>query len=168
MKKSARGGFTLVEVLIGLMLTALLLQALFPMLVTSFLSWQTSVSRMVTHQTARTAMEAMIRELRFASSIAVPLPGQRSSGIRFTKIDSAGNPQTLIFQQGSSSGMNTRTLYRINPPGEATPLTQEVVSDLYFQFQPPRLVFVSLTLADPQTKVSDTVQTSITCVNMPD
>lgn len=168
MKISRRGGFTLAEVLIGLMLTALLMQALFSLLFTAVSSWETSVSRMVTHQTARMAMEAMTRDLRFASAIAAPLPEQPAPGIRFTKMDSAGKTQTLIFQQGQTSGKNGRTLYRISPPGEPAPLTQDVVSELVFQFQPPRLVVVSLTVTDPHTQVSDTVQTGITCVNMPD
>lgn len=168
MKKTRQGGFTLIELLIGLMLTAVLLQALVPLLFTSFLSWENSVSRMVIHQTARTSMEAMIRELRFASSISWPLPEQRASCIRFTKVDSAGKEQHLVFQQGSPSGINAKTLYRINQPGEPSPLTQNVVADLSFQFQPPRLVVISLTIADPQTNASDTVQTSVTCVNIPD
>ena len=168
MKRTPQSGFTLVEVLIGLVLTALLMQAVFSLLFTAFLSWQTSVSRMVTHQTARLAMEAMTRDLRFASAIAAPLPEQRASGVRFTKLDSAGKTQTLIFQLGQSSGKNLQTLYRISPPGQPAPLTQNVVSGLVFEFQPPRLVVVSLTVTDPQTQVSDTVQTGITCINMPD
>ncbi len=168
MKKPLRGGFTLIEVLIGLMLTALLFQGLFLLLSTSLMSWQTSVARTVVHQSARMSMEAMTRELRFASSIASPLPGQEASSIRFTRVDSAGNPQTLIFQLGLSSGRNTQTLYRVHTPGQPAPLTQNVVSSLSFRFQPPRLITISLTQTDPQTKISDTVQTSIACLNIPD
>jgi prepilin-type N-terminal cleavage/methylation domain-containing protein len=168
MKRPARDGFTLVELLIGLMLTAILFQALLPLLSTSLLSWRNSVSRISTHQTARMAMESMTRELRFASAISAPLPDQRASRIRFLKPDDTGKIQTLIFQLGSSSGQNTQTLYRIHPPGQPNPLTENVISELSFQFQPPRLVVVSLTVTDSGTKVSDTIATSITCVNVPD
>ena len=168
MKRASRAGFTLVELLIGLMLTIILLQALFPLLITSFSSWRISVSRMVAHQTARTALEAMTRELHFASSVVLPLPGEGAAKIRFTRPDYAGKAQTIIFQRGTSSGGNEQTLYRINTSGEPVPLTQNVVSELSFQFQPPRLIAVRLTVSDWQTKVSDTVRTSVTCVNIPD
>jgi hypothetical protein len=97
-----------------------------------------------------------------------PLPEQHAADLHFTKIDSSGISQNLIFQQGSSPGKNVHTLYRINTRGEPSPITQNVVSELYFLFSPPRRVFVSLTVTDPITQVSDTVQTSITCVNVPD
>ena len=168
MKRRPQGGFMLVEALVWLMLTALLLQAIFPMLAVSFLSWETSVAQMETHQTARMAMETMTRELRYASAISRPLPEQYAADLHFTKLDSSGILQNLIFKQGSSPGKNVHTLYRINTRGEPSPITQNVVSDLYFLFSPPRRVFVSLTVTDPKTQVSDTVQTSITCVNVPD
>ena len=76
MKRRPQGGFMLVEALVWLMLTALLLQAVFPMLAVSFLSWETSAAQMETHQTARMAMETMTRELRYASAISRPLPEQ--------------------------------------------------------------------------------------------
>ena len=168
MKRPAQGGFTLVELLIGLVLTALLFQGLFLLLSTSFLSWQTALARMETHQTARTATEAMTRVLRLARSIAWPPPGQSATLVRFTKRDSAGQLQTLIFQQGSPSGLNGQTLYRINTSGQPGPLTQNVVTSLSFQYQAPRLILVSMTVTDSRTKISDTVQTAVTCLNIPD
>lgn len=168
MRRPAQGGFLLVEMLIGLMLTALLLQALFPLLHTSFLSWNVSVSRMVTHQTARTALAAMTRELRFASAVTAPSPGASAAGIAFILRDANGKAQALNFQRGLPAGGNSQTLYRITSPGQPVPLTENVVSGLTFQFQPPRLVVVSLTVTDAKTKISDTVQTGITCVNIPD
>lgn len=168
MNKSQHEGFILTEVLIGLALTALLLQALVPLLSTSFVSWRLSTARMEMHQTARMATEAMTRELRFASSVSWPLPEQPSTIVRFKKVDPSGHIQSLIFQQGSPSGINPHTLYRINSPGEPTPLTQNVVSELNFQFQPPRLIRISLTVTDAQTQVTDTVETWVSCLNLPD
>jgi type II secretory pathway pseudopilin PulG len=168
MKKFQHEGFILTEVLIGLALTALLLQALVPLLSTSFASWRLSTARMEMHQTARMATEAMTRELRFASSVSWPLPEQPDKVIRFKKVDPSGQIQSLIFQQGSPSGINSRTLYRINSPGEPTPLTQDVVSELNFKFQPPRLIRISLTVKDAQTQITDTVETWVSCLNLPD
>jgi type II secretory pathway pseudopilin PulG len=168
MKRARQGGFLLVELLIGLALTALLLQALFPLLFTSILSWNSSVARMSAHQSARMALEGMTRELRVATAVLSPLPGGRAAGIRFTLIDHNGKVQTLIFQRGLPSGGNAQTLYRINSPGQPTPLTEDVVSDIAFYFQPPRLVRISLTVTDAKTNSSDTVETGIICTNIPD
>ena len=158
----------MVEVLIGLLLTAFLFHAVVLLLSTSLMSWNNSVSRTVTHQSARMSVEAMTRELRFATSIASPLPDQEASSIRFTQVDSEGKTQTLTFHQGLSSGKNAQTLYRTHLPGQPAPLTQNIVSAVSFRFQPPRLIIISLTLTDPQTQVADSVQTSIVCANIPD
>ena len=168
MKRAGQGGFLLVELLIGLALTALLLQALFPLLYTSFLSWNTSVARMTAHQSARMALEGMTRELRMATAVLSPSPGGNAAGIQFTLLDNNGKTQTLIFQRGLSSGGNSQTLYRINSPGQPTPLTENVVSDIAFRFQAPRLVLISLTVTDTTTRLSDTVETGIVCTNIPD
>ncbi len=168
MKREYRGGFSLVEVLIGLMLTALLLQGLFSLLSTSFKSWQVILARTQTHQTARMAMESMVRELRPASAINSPLPGQVLSGIRIVRPDMAGNSYSLVFQLGTTLGGNPRTVYRIAASGQPTPLTENTVTELQFELKPPRLVVIRLTVTDPQTGVSDSLDTAVTCINVPD
>ena len=168
MRNKNHGGFTLIELLIGLMLTALLLQGLFFLLSVSLKSWQTTTARIQIHQTARMAMEAMTRELRLASVITVPLPGQSLAGIRFLRPDSAGTSQSLVFQTGTPLGGNPHTLYRIASSGQPTPLTENTVTQLEFAFEPPRMVVIRLTLTDPQTGVADSLDTAVTCINVPD
>jgi len=70
MKRRRQAGFSLVELLIGLMLTALILQAIPPLLSTAFVSWRQSVARTATHQSARGGQptpltQDMVSELRF-------------------------------------------------------------------------------------------------------
>ena len=168
MKKSGQDGFTLVELLIGLALTTLLLQALFPLLSTSLLSSRSSVSRTVVHQTARMAVEAMTRDLRFASSVSSPTVGTTTSSIHFQRPGAGGKLETLIFQLGLPQGTYHQTLYRIIAPGQSTPLTQNVVSDLRFEFYEPRMVGIVLTVTDPDTGVADTMETTVTCANLSD
>lgn len=168
MKTRQQGGFSLVELLIGLMLTALLLQSLPPLLSSAFASWRQSVSRTVTHQSARMAMEAMIRELRLASEILSPLPRQTATVVRVDMLDEAGKTSRLIFQLGTTFGANPQTLYRISAGGQPTPLTENTVTALRFEFQPPRLLVIELTLTDPQTGVSDRLTSAVTCLNVPD
>ena len=167
-RKTRQSGFILIDVLLGLLLTALLMQALFPLLSTALLSWKASVGRMEVHQAARMSTEAMLREIRFASAIVWPQADHADSRIQFQKRDSSGELETLTFQQGSPSGLNPHTLYRIHSPGTPNPLTQNVVSDLRFQYLTPRLILISMTVTDPATQVSETVETSIYCNNLPD
>lgn len=168
MKQPAPNGFSLVEVLIGLMLTALLLQSLPPLLSTTFLSWQHSVSRTVTHQAARMAMEAMTRELRLASAVVTPLAGQSTAAVEVRTSNAAGQQVRLIFQLGTTLGANRQTLYRISAAGTPTPLTPDVVTALQFRFQPPRLLTIALTVTDPQTGVADSLTGGVLCSNVPD
>ena len=168
MKRSRQNGFSLVEILIGLMLTALLMQSLPPLLFTTFLSWQHSVARTVTHQTARMAMEAMTRELRLASAVVRPAAGQNSAAVEVKITNEAGQVSRLIFQLGTTLGANQRTLYRISSAGQPTPLTENTVSQFQIAFQPPRLLTINLTLTDPQTGVADSITSAVTCTNAPD
>ena len=163
-----RSGFVLTEVLVGIGLTALLLQALFPMLATSLLAWKSSVARMTAHQTARMAMESMIRELSLASALTWPPPGQPSSSVRFQLREISGQTESLSLRLGTPSGLNAKTLYRVPGSGQPSPLTQNVVDALQFRFEPPRRVWISLTVTDPERRVTATVETGVTCRNAPD
>ena len=168
MIRKRRSGFILIDVLLGLLLTALLMQALLPLLSTALLSWKTSVGRMEVHQVARMSTEAMMRDIRFATAIICPKKDQVKPMITFQKRDSSGTLETLTFRQGSPSGLNPHTLYRIHSPGTPNPLTQNVVSDLRFEYLPPRLILISMTVTDPATQMAETVETSIHCDNLPD
>lgn len=156
------------EVLVGIGLTALLLQALFPILATSLLAWKVSVARMTAHQTARMAMESMIRELSQASAISWPPPGQTSSSVRFQLRDSSDHTENLSFRLGTPSGLNAKTLYRVPGSGQPSPLTQNTVDDLQVRFESPRRLWISLTVTDPERRITATVETGVTCRNAPD
>ena len=168
MRRSRRSGFVLAEILVGIGLTALLLQALFPMLSTSLLVWKSSVARMTAHQTARMAMESMIRELSLASDLTWPPPGQPASGVRFQLRETSGRTENLSFRLGTLYGQNMKTLYRVPGSGQPSPLTQNVVDVLQFRFEPPRRLWISLTVTDPERRVTATVETGVTCRNVPD
>ena len=168
MKWRGQAGFSMVELLIGMMLTALILQAIPPLLSTSFLSWRQSVARTATHQSARMAMEAMIRELRLASQVVSPLPGQTAAAVSVDAPDETGKTTRLTFRLGTNLGANRRTLYRISGGGQPTPLTQDMVSELRFCYKPPHLLVIDLTLTDRETGVSDSLSSAVTCLNLPD
>lgn len=168
MKRRLQGGFSLVEMLIGLMLTALLLQAIPPLLSTAFVSCRQSVARTATHQSGRMAMEAMTRELRLASAIVSPLPGQAAAAVSVDTTDETGKTTRLTFRLGTNLGANRRTLYRISAGGQPTPLTEDTVSELRFWYKPPHLLAVDLTLTDRETGVSDSLTSAVSCLNLAD
>ena len=168
MRGTRRSGFVLTEVLVGIGLTALLLEALFPLLSTSLLAWKSSVARMTVHQTARMAMESMIRELSLASALTWPLPGQPDSSVRFQLKEASDQTESLSFRLGTSSGLNSKTLYRVPGTGQPSPLTQNVVEVLQFRFEPPRRLWISLTVTDPERRATATLETGVTCLNAPD
>lgn len=112
------------------------------------------------------AIEAMTRELRFASVIAWPPPGQPDSRVRFRKLESDGSQSTLGFQLGLSSGQNPKAIYRTNTLGQASPLTENVASTLRFEYIEPRLVKIELIVTDDATGQQDFISTSVTCVNV--
>ena len=161
----SRTGFSLLEMMIGLALTVLLLQGMCSLLSTSVLSWRSSVARTEVHQSIRLAVETMTRELRFASTIAWPPPGQADNRISFRKTETNGQQNTMGFQQGLSSGQNRYTLYRTTAQGQPTPLTQNVVSSLQFEYDEPRLIKINMTVTDSETGISESLSTAITYVN---
>ena len=73
-RKKNQGGAVLLELLIGIVLTALLGWIVFSAMSTALLSWKTGSSRMEALHTARYAVDAMVRELRYADGYILESP----------------------------------------------------------------------------------------------
>jgi len=65
---SNQQGFTLVELMIGLALTVILLSGIFGLLDSSLRSWRFGSGRTEVQQTARYAMDTMVRELKYGTN----------------------------------------------------------------------------------------------------
>lgn len=165
MKRKNQAGFSLLELLVGVLLTSMLLQGIFTLLNTSFWGWNVLTARVYIHQTARAAMAAMVREMRPAYGIVSPLSGGSGNEIKLVHKDAAGNLQILTFRTGTSWGGNPRTLYRTVAAGQPTPLTENCVSELLFMVESARLVRIRLTVADERTRLSDTLEMAVVCRN---
>lgn len=168
MKWKLRSGFSLIELLIGVLLTALLLQAVFSLLSSSFVAWKAQTARVQVHQTARMSMSALVRELRPAYGIVSPLPGGSGNEIKVVHKDATGNLQTLTFRTGTYWGKNPRTLYRTVAAGQPTPLTENCVSELKFTVESSRLVKIRMTVTDERTQLADTLEMAVVCRNAPE
>ncbi len=83
-------GMTLIELMLGLMLTVVLLSGIFGLLSTSLVSWKSGISRSEVQQTARFAVDSMVRDLRYGDNYELGNDG-RSITYRNIKSGQYGN-----------------------------------------------------------------------------
>lgn len=132
MKKhlTAEQGLTLLELLIGITLTIFLLPGMLNLFTTSITIWNTEKSRTNLQQTARIAVDKVMREIRYAQDISL----NHTKSLIITKL----NGETNTFQLGE--GLHSNTLYMITDKTKATPaggistnpLTENIVTNLVF------------------------------------
>lgn len=139
-------GFTLLELIIGITLTLLLLPGMLNLFSTSITILNTEISRTNLLQTARIAVDGVLREIRYAQDISL----NHTKSLTITKL----NGETNTFQLGE--GLHGNTLYIIIDKTKAipvggistNPLTENVVTNLVFSTYPPgtNIQAVSITL----------------------
>jgi len=169
-------GFTLVELMTGLMLTVLLLAGIFGLLSTSLLSWQFGNSRMEVQHTARYAVDSIVRDLQFAKTITVNsttkltlTTEQFGSKTIEYYLDTTSNPYTLRRDQKDGSG---------GQPVTGGSMINISVTDVQFSTLStnsagqPKTIGITLTAtdvsqADVSKRQSFTVTTAVTAVNVP-
>lgn len=120
-------GFTLVELVIGMLLTVLLLAGIGSLLSVTVQSWMSGSSRTEVRQTARYAMDMMVRELRYANTFIkeTPLPNNAVDSIKFSDL-AAPTPNQYRYYLKTSDHI----LYRVpvSPAGSEQPVTGANVS----------------------------------------
>ncbi len=108
-KKYKHGGFTLVEMLIYLVIMTVIMVALVRSLVIVFSSNRASFVDSNLRNSAYSAMENMIREIRGSQSIdavnSVLYPSQ-SGVLQLNQVDASGNPYIVRFSISSSLALN--------------------------------------------------------------
>ena len=113
-------GFTLAELILGMSLTVLLLLGIGTLLSVNIQSWLNGSSRTEVQQTARYAMDMMVRELRYAKTFT----GESNYSLRFVDANLPNNQYRYY--------LNTTNyiLYRepVSPAGTAQPVTGVNVS----------------------------------------
>ena len=107
-------GFTLAELIIGMSLTVLLLTGIGTLLSVNVQSWLTGSSRTEVQQTARYAMDMMVRELRYAKTFT-----GSSHSLSFIDAKPPNNQYRYYLNT------TNHILYRepISPTGTAQPVT---------------------------------------------
>lgn len=111
--RGRENGFTLIELVISIGLTVLLLTCLFNLLSTSVQAWSVGSSKTELQQTARYAIDALTRDLQFATDIQIP--DIKSLEIRTSKygtvnqkvnylVDTTGTTKILKRNKNDGSG----------------------------------------------------------------
>jgi len=171
---SRQAGVTLIEVMVSLILTVVLLSALVPLFASSIDSWQRGYSRSEVQQTARVAVDSMVRDLRY--------------GRNFSKI--SDNEIAFTDSHGRSSRYRLDTtshiLYNILSNGTPQPVTGVNVKDstnvlIYGNYgvaqalfdwpsapsgdDRDRAVYIYLTATDTVTGQSITIHTAVLSIS---
>lgn len=161
-----QAGFTLVEIMIWLTATGLLLAALVPLFSTSIVLWHRSSSQSEVQQTAHFAVDSMVRELKFGSSIV--------------KVND--NELSFTDSQGRRSGYQLNTtnhiLYNLLSNNNPQPVTGVNIQNstnvlIYGDFGASKAlfdvqgqtVFLSLRAVDAVTGQGFTVHTAVTGIS---
>ena len=103
--KARNGGFTLIELLISLALLGLVISAIYSFYFNSLQAWQRSIDRVEYQQSARIAMNKIIKELQHAYLVKCCINEEH---------DCTGTIIDLIFFRSDLSGTSTRYSFRLN------------------------------------------------------
>jgi type II secretory pathway pseudopilin PulG len=141
-------GFIYVELIIGMALTVLLMGAAFDLFAVSLAAWKAGSVKVEVQETARVALDAMVREIRYdALQIANPADN-RESNVLAIQVEAEDNParrNTITFYRDAANVLYRR-LDKWDGSATAFPITEKTVTALAFTVTHPRLVEISLTV----------------------
>ncbi|VBB06874.1 Hypothetical protein LUCI_2111 [Lucifera butyrica] len=162
-----QSGIMLVELLVGLLIGTLLLSAAVSILSTSVTVWQTGISRADLQETARIAVDTIIRDLRYATSVT---------------LNSATGTITIIRPDGDTViyGVNskTQTLCQTINNGSSLPFAGNGVNNqpgnirivpnsgdtAMFTSPADKQLRVLVTVQDGSTGITVALESSIVCL----
>lgn len=164
MKKLLRSqnGFTLVEVVVSMILMMIVFACLASLFAQSVLIWTIEKNEISIEQTARIAVDTMVREIRYAQDMSLTNTGS----LTITK----PSGETKTFQLGG--GLHANTLYMIinkqgaiPAGGTATnPITENIVTTLLFTPYPEltnvQAMLITLEVIDQKNNQRYTIHTA--------
>jgi len=146
----AQHGLTLIELVIGMALILCLLSGIVGLFSGSLKVWVFGKQQNHLNQTARIAMDSIVKEIRYAQQITL----RNTSSLVVTKVN--GEIRTLQLGEG----LHSKTLYVIIdktktiPPGgiSSSPITENLVTNLQFlQRGNSKAVLVTLEVTNEST-----------------
>lgn len=162
-------GITLVELVISMGLMVLLMTAALNLMVNSLQTWQINSRRIEVQQTARFALDSIVRELRFATDVVVDIDHK---GILY-RINESAYSEDNIYISCRNDGILRRK--NISDGGGAQPITGEnkVMVNVAFELDSKdnRTVNIILTATDSFNdnlpRQTTTLKTSVVSLNVP-
>ena len=168
-KLSKQGGFTFIELILGLSISVLLLSLISAWLLQWGLGWKKGCDQIIVEQNGRMAFAALTEEIKYhAGYILVPEMGEDASYIKFRD---EGNYRTMEFYCKEKE--DDVVLYRyiladnnyspgINP---MTDSTQVSVEQLKFRRITNNIVEIDFTLKHKYSQIEKTWKTMVVCKN---
>ncbi len=129
-------GITLIELLVTLAIMGFVITALYSFYLTGLRGWQRGTDRMEAQQSARIAMDKIIREVRFAEEISLD---EDKSTLRFKVED---NIRTLRFRL-----VNDEIIFDSCPDGEGSYFHTKIalgITDLLFILDENQLLKITI------------------------
>lgn len=175
-RQQRQAGFTLVELLIGMLVSSLLLGATLNLLSTSLRVWRANNEKLEAQQSGRIAMDFMVRQLKYTDNIYFPASlATKSSSISFQD-PAVSNPdasitaatyQPVLFKLGTDAGQNLNTLYQ-KKSGTALALSTNNIRDLSFTRAVAREVVIEFDVTDSNgSQILGHYKTTVICLNIP-
>jgi len=161
----AQHGLTLIELVIGMALILCLLSGIVGLFSGSLKVWVFGKQQSHINQTARIAMDSIVREIRYAQQITL----KNTSSLVVTKV----NREIRTLQLGE--GLHSKTLYVIIdktksiPPGgiSSSPITENLVTNLQFvQRGNSKAVLVNLEVTNESTGARKLLRTACYPLNL--
>ena len=158
----AEDGVTLLELMIGMTITVILLSGMLSLLGASVTIWTMEKSRTSMQQTARMAVDKVVREIRYGKELHLNNP----QSLSITKL--SGEIITLHL----GGGLHEHTLYMITDKTRAipaggigtNPITENVVTHLLYTPYPHsddiQAITITLEVTDTSTGQKQTIQTA--------
>ncbi len=138
-------GLTVIELLATLAIVGFIIAAIYSFHLTGIKGWQRSVSKLDDNQSARIAMDKMIRELRYASSVSLHDQGRE---IRFTAPHDSY--RTLRFRI-----VGTEIVYDSFPTGSSFYFNTKVaqnISSINYSLNENQLITILIETGQPENK----------------
>jgi prepilin-type N-terminal cleavage/methylation domain-containing protein len=179
MKKEAnQRGFTLIELMISLALTVMLLYGVSGILASSLQLWKFNGGKMEIQQTARYAVDCIVRDLQYAWKIDIISPtsltlktnqyGEKTKTITYT-LDTSGPSYKLRRNQGDGSGAQPVTGDNIINASISNLKLTSLATNQSGETKTVgiRLTVTDISQTDPDKRQTYTIVTAVTANNVP-
>lgn len=161
-------GGSLVEILVGMMITVVAIGSIVTLLSTSLAAWKAGNSRTDVQQTARFALDSIVRDVQFATTVTIVNSNQLR--LQTTKYSDSTSTSLTAIEYIRDSGILYRkagSAYRQPMTGgssnSAVSITEFALSVLKTDTQnQPLTIGILLTVEDAATLQRLTVETAVT------